>query len=45
MFVGPVDAAQLAAVEAICRDQLAKDYQVSMMEVALPKAKEINGLR
>jgi alanyl-tRNA synthetase len=42
---GPVDASQLAAVETICREQLAKDYQVSTLEVALPKAKEINGLR
>lgn len=40
-----MDASQLAAVETICREQLAKDYQVSTLEVALPKAKEINGLR
>lgn len=40
-----MDASQLSVVEAICREQLAKDYTVSTMEVALPKAKEINGLR
>eukprot|EP00983_Pelagomonas_calceolata_P001046 36846-Pelagomonas_calceolata.AAC.3 len=41
----PVDASQLTTVEAICREQLAKDYKVSTLEVPLPKAKEINGLR
>lgn len=42
---GPVDAKQLAAVEAICRQQLAQDYAVFTQEVALARAKEIVGLR
>jgi len=42
---GPVDGAQLAAIETICRDQLAQDLKVYSQEVALAQAKEIVGLR
>ncbi len=42
---GPVEAAQLAAVEAICRKQLEAGMPVSSAEVPLAQAKSINGLR
>eukprot|EP00775_Hariotina_reticulata_P008612 gene8612-8793_t len=42
---GPVDAAQLARVEAICQDWLAANKQVTSKEVPLARAKAIKGLR
>ncbi|KXZ50323.1 hypothetical protein GPECTOR_17g962 [Gonium pectorale] len=42
---GPVEAAQLAAVEKICRDAVAAGLPVFGQEVPLAQAKGINGLR
>ncbi|KAG2441289.1 hypothetical protein HYH02_009882, partial [Chlamydomonas schloesseri] len=42
---GPVEAAQLAAVEKICRDAVAAGMPVFGAEVPLAQAKSINGLR
>lgn len=42
---GPVDAAQLARVEAICRDWVAAAKPVTSKEVSLAQAKAIKGLR
>uniref|UniRef100_A0A383VXA1 Alanine--tRNA ligase n=1 Tax=Tetradesmus obliquus TaxID=3088 RepID=A0A383VXA1_TETOB len=42
---GPVDAAQLGRVEAICRDWVAAAKPVSSKEVPLSQAKAIVGLR
>ncbi|KAG2437150.1 hypothetical protein HXX76_005817, partial [Chlamydomonas incerta] len=42
---GPVEAAQLAAVEKICRDAVAAAMPVFGTEVALGQAKSIHGLR
>lgn len=42
---GPVEAAQLAAVEKICREAVAAAMPVFGTEVPLAQAKSINGLR
>jgi hypothetical protein len=42
---GPVDAAQLGRVEAICREWVAAAKPVTSKEVSLAQAKAIKGLR
>ena len=42
---GAVEPAKLAAVEAICRDWVARGLAVSSKEVALADAKGVKGLR
>jgi alanyl-tRNA synthetase len=42
---GPVDAAQLGRVEAICREWVAAAKPVTSKEVPLAQAKAIKGLR
>lgn len=42
---GPVDAAQLAKVESICREWVSAGKAVSSKEVSLAQAKAIKGLR
>lgn len=41
----PVEASEMAAIEGICREQLAKHLPVYTKDVALASAKEIFGLR